>query len=183
MFGSDCWFRQLKESYIMAGGGTMTLRFFVRAAILLTLSLSVVACAKGEKRSAEKDAEAKPVAVAPAAKRETIWDLFEAQRDANTEIQVNKYIWNATLDVLSFMPVESIDPFTGLIVTGYGKPPGGSTAYRATVLVQDPALDARSLKIALFARSGVAVPLKTLRLLEDAILTRARQMHIADGKL
>jgi hypothetical protein len=36
-----------------------------------------------------------------------------------------------------------------VIVTGYGTPPGGGRAYRATIYVQDPALDARSLKVAL----------------------------------
>jgi len=59
-------------------------------------------------------------------------------------VAVNRYIWNASLDVLSFLPIQSVDPFTGVIVTGFGTPPGGTRAYRATVLVNDPALDARS---------------------------------------
>jgi hypothetical protein len=95
---------------------------------------------------------------------------------------VNKYIWNATLDVLSFLPVESVDPFTGVIVTGYGRPPGGGRAYRATVLVSDPALEARSLNVALLTRNG-PVSVATSRAVEDAILARARQLRIADGRL
>ena len=61
-------------------------------------------------------------------------------------------------------------------------PPGGGPAYKATVLMQDPALDARSLKLALVTRSGPASP-ATVRAVEDAILTRARQLRIRDGKL
>ncbi|MEL6914831.1 MAG: DUF3576 domain-containing protein [Pseudomonadota bacterium] len=91
-------------------------------------------------------------------------------------VAVNRYIWNAALDVLSFLPVQTVDPFTGVIVTGFGTPPGGGRAYRATVLVSDPALDARSLKLSLLTRSGPASP-STVRAVEDAILTRARQLR------
>lgn len=97
-------------------------------------------------------------------------------------VAVNRYLWAASLDVLNFLPIESVDPFTGVIVMGYGTPPGGSRAYRATVFVTDPALDARSLNVALQSRSG-AVSAQTQRAIEDAILSRARQIRIADGAL
>lgn len=111
----------------------------------------------------------------------TIWDAFrKGNNEAN--VQVNRYLWQASLDVLSFMPVQSIDPFTGVIVFGYGNPPGGGKAYRATVYIDDPALDARSLNVALASRGG-PVAAGTQRAVEDAILNRARQMRIADGRL
>ena len=113
----------------------------------------------------------------------TIWDLFKNSDDPNTTVEVNKYLWQASLEVLNFLPVESVDPFTGVIVTGYGTPPGGGRAYRATIYVQDPALDARSLKVALQSRGGGAVSVETQRAVEDAILTRARQQRIRDSKL
>ncbi|GAA3857180.1 DUF3576 domain-containing protein [Celeribacter arenosi] len=91
-------------------------------------------------------------------------------------VQVNKYIWSAALDVLSFLPVQSADPFTGVIITGYGTPPGGGRAYRATILVSDPALDARALNLSLYSGSG-PVSAETVRAVENAILTRARQMR------
>ncbi len=112
----------------------------------------------------------------------TLRDLFSGGDNANTTVAVNKYIWNAALDVLNFLPIESVDPFTGVIVTGYGTPPGGGRAYRATVLIQDPALDARSLKLSMKSKGGAVAP-ETLRAIEDAILTRARQLRIADAKL
>lgn len=121
--------------------------------------------------------------VTGANKRSNIWDLLTQKDDPNTTVEVNKYLWNAALDVLNFLPIESVDPFTGVIVTGFGTPPGGGRAYRATVYVQDPALDARSLNVALVARGGGAVSPETARAIEDAILTRARQLRIRDGKL
>lgn len=110
----------------------------------------------------------------------TLWDVFKPS-NVGTNVKVNKYIWNATLDVLSFLPVQSVDPFSGVIVTGYGRPPGGGRAYRATVLVTDPALEARSLNVALHTRNG-PVSVATARAVEDAILARARQLRIADAK-
>jgi len=111
----------------------------------------------------------------------SIWEALR-KSDANTNVQVNKYLWNASLEVLSFLPVESVDPFSGVITTGYGRPPGGGRAYRATILVNDPALDARSLNVAMQTRNG-PVSVGTARAVEDAILSRARQLRIADGRL
>ena len=114
--------------------------------------------------------------------RTTLADLFRKQDNPNTTVEVNKYIWDAALDVLNFLPITAADPFSGVIVTGYGKPPGGGRAYRATIYIQDPALDARSLNVALATRAGPASP-ATVRAIEDAILTRARQLRIRDSKL
>lgn len=110
----------------------------------------------------------------------TIWSLLNKKSTEST-VSVNRYLWAATLEVLNFLPVQSIDPFTGVIVTGYGTPPGGGRSYRATVLIDDPALDARSLNVALQSRGG-AVSAATSRSVEDAILSRARELRIADNK-
>ncbi len=113
----------------------------------------------------------------------TIWDLFSNNQNPNSTVAVNKYLWNASLDVLNFLPIQSVDPFTGIIVTGYGTPPGGGRSYRATIKISDPALDARSLKLSLQGAGGSAVAPDTVRAVEDAILTRARQLRIRDGEL
>jgi hypothetical protein len=112
----------------------------------------------------------------------SILSFFSSNVDSNVTVGVNKYLWRASLEVLNFLPIQSADPFTGVIVTGFGTPPGGGRAYRATIYVQDPALDARSLKIALISKGG-PVDAATARAVEDAILTRARQLRIQDGRL
>lgn len=118
----------------------------------------------------------------PRVRSSTVWDLFNRDADPNTKVAVNKYLWDASLDVLNFMPVQTADPFSGVIVMGYGTPPGGRRAYRATIYVRDPALDARSLTIALQTRNGPA-SIETIRAVEDAIMTRARQLRIEDSRL
>ena len=115
--------------------------------------------------------------------RSTIWDLFTNADDPNETVAVNRYLWNATLDVLNFLPVEAADPFTGVIVFGAGTPPGGGRAYRATVRISDPALDARSITVSLRTSGGGAVDPDTVRAVEDAIMTRARQLRIQDAGL
>ncbi|MFD2739687.1 DUF3576 domain-containing protein [Sulfitobacter aestuarii] len=111
----------------------------------------------------------------------TIWSIFNRKSAENT-VQVNRYLWNASLEVLNFLPVQTVDPYTGVIVTGYGTPPGGAQSYRATVLIDDPALDARALNVALQTRGGSPVSKATSRAVEDAILSRARELRVADSK-
>ena len=112
----------------------------------------------------------------------SIFDLLSNEGSSETILKVNRYIWKASLEVLSFLPLEGVDPFSGIITTGWGKPPGASTEYRATVYIQDPSLDARTLKVVLLKRSGPADP-KTIKTIENAILSRARQLRISDDKL
>jgi hypothetical protein len=112
----------------------------------------------------------------------SIFDLFANDDDPNTTFAVNRYLWVAALEVLDFMPIEQADPFTGIITFGYATPPGGAQAYRATVTIQDPALEARSLNVALRTRAG-AVSRSTEREIENAILARARQLRIREGNL
>jgi len=139
--------------------------------------------AKAESINAALD---EPVgAQVPVTERETIFDLFDADGDPSRQIAVNRYLWAASLDTLAFLPIEAADPFSGLIATDWGRIAGDPVPVRVTVLITDPALDARSLRVAAFRQQGGrAVPLAAAenRRLEDAILTRARQMRIASSR-
>ncbi|RRH75547.1 DUF3576 domain-containing protein [Falsigemmobacter faecalis] len=116
-------------------------------------------------------------------RKTTLRSLFGGKGEGDVGTNVNRYLWNASLDVLNFLPVESVDPFTGVISTGYGTPPGGRQAYRATIYISDPALDARSLKVALQTRGGGPVSAQVAAQVEEAILTRARQLRSRDSRL
>ncbi|MEM1073816.1 MAG: DUF3576 domain-containing protein [Pseudomonadota bacterium] len=114
----------------------------------------------------------------PSAEATSIWDVFD-RGTAEQTVSVNRYLWAASLEVLNFLPVQSVDPFTGVIITGFGNPPGSGRSYRATVLIDDPALDARSLNVSLQTRNGPASA-STVRAVENAILSRARQLRVQD---
>lgn len=168
--------------------GALAGKTATRVVLFLAVGLTLASCGRvgnmfrsdGPNARAAADRELSESLASMGETREsTIWDLFTNADDPNTTLEVNKYLWNASLDVLNFLPIQSADPFSGVIATGYGTPPGGSQSYRATIYVRDPALEARSLNIALATRSGPA-PTETVRAVEDAILTRARQLRIRD---
>ncbi len=108
-------------------------------------------------------------------------------------IGVNSFLWRATLDTVSFMPLASADPFGGVILTDwYSDPatPGERIKINAFVLGRE--LKADGVRVRTFRqvlRSGswhdAPVSEETARKLEDSILTRARQLriaHLADEK-
>lgn len=171
----------------------MTLANFARLALSGGMILILAACggnSTGSDGSGERTFATGPNSPIAGTTREreerarsgTIWGMFRSE-DPNVTVEVNKYLWQASLEVLNFLPVETVDPFTGVIVTGYGRPPGGGRAYRATIYVQDPALEARSLRVSLQSQGGGAVAPETVRAVEDAILTRARQLRVRDSRL
>ena len=104
-------------------------------------------------------------------------------------LPVNRFLWQASLDTLSFLPLASTDPFTGVIATDWGAAPNRpDERFKVTAYMLSPALSASSLRVAVYREvrspTGVWVPAavdpETPRKLEDAILTRARQIRIAD---
>jgi hypothetical protein len=100
---------------------------------------------------------------------------------------VNSYLWHASLDTLAFMPLASADPFGGVIITDwYSAPDDSNERMKVTVYILDRRLRADGIKIAVFrqTRSGAAwvdatVNPDTSVRLEDAILTRARELRLA----
>ena len=112
----------------------------------------------------------------------SLFSAFSKRKNTETELKVNRYIWKAALEVLNFLPIEGADPFSGIITTGWGSPPGTKTLYKATIYVQDPSLDARALKVTLLRKDGLAAS-QIIRTVENAILSRARQLRLSDDKL
>ncbi len=102
---------------------------------------------------------------------------------------VNSYLWHATLDTLSFIPLASADPFGGVVITEwYTAPQVPNERMKVTVYILDRALRADGLKVAVFRQTKTAdgwadasVAGDTSTRLEDAILTRARELRLASG--
>lgn len=100
---------------------------------------------------------------------------------------VNSFLWRASLETLNFMPIESADPFGGVIVTDwYANPEAPDERFKANVYILDSNLRADALKTSIFkqVRSGngwsdAAVDADTGRQIENAILTQARELYIA----
>ena len=104
-----------------------------------------------------------------------------------TTIGVNAYLWRATLDTLSFMPLVQTDSNGGVIVTDwYINPQSPSERMKVTVSILDQDLRADAVRVAALRQVNqggqwVAAPVQaaTTQKLEDVILTKARDLRRA----
>ncbi len=104
---------------------------------------------------------------------------------SGSAIGVNAYLWRATLDTLSFMPLASADPFGGVIITDWWEPPASQgERFKATAYIMGGALRSDALKISVFRqvdRNGQWVDAEvnpsTATELEDKVLARARELR------
>ena len=163
------------------------MNYLFKYKLLLLLCFVLQACSTAEKTDIDKTEDEKVIsATTDQTKKKGIvliddngklGDLFKSGGD---EIgSVNKYLWQASIEVLSFLPINSADPFSGIIVFGKGKAPGSSQFYDATIYISDPALDARSLSVTVRSSNGT-VSSAAKREIESAILSRARQLRLRE---
>lgn len=104
-------------------------------------------------------------------------------------VNVNAFLWRASLDTISFMPLSSADPFGGVIITDwYATPETPQERFKVNIFILGRALRSDGLKVSVFRQAvdpstgrwtdtpvGAAVATE----MENAILTRARQMRVA----
>ena len=103
-------------------------------------------------------------------------------------VGVNSYLWRATLDTVSFMPLASADPFGGVIITDWFAPAEiPNERFKVNVFILGRELRADGVRCTVFRQkrdpggqwTDAPVDQKTGTDLEDAILTRARQMRLS----
>jgi hypothetical protein len=137
----------------------------LRTAIVVSLALPLAACGHGGRERPQTDLAASRV----------------------TTIGVNSYLWRASLDTLSFMPLLQTDSNGGVIVTDwYVNPSSPNERTKVTVTILDQDLRADGLRVAALRQVNqngqwVAAPVQaaTVQKLEDIILTRARDLRRA----
>jgi hypothetical protein len=148
----------------------------MRRALLLSFALTGLALAGcGGSQSADTDVDAGTTMISSGGQR---------------TLGVNSYLWHATLDTLRFMPLASADPFGGVIITDwYSAPEAPQERLKVTVYILDRNLRADGLKIAVFRQTAAngawadaQVNPDTATKLENAILTRARELRLATSR-
>ncbi len=105
-------------------------------------------------------------------------------------IGVNSFLWRAALDTVSFMPLASADPFGGVILTDWYAPAETpDERFKINVLIMDKTLRSDGVQVKLFRQvrgkggdwRDAPASDRTARQLEDSILTRARQLRVAQN--
>lgn len=120
-------------------------------------------------------------------KKERVATLAEYDGKGAQAVTVNRYLWSAALETLDFLPVSAADPIAGLIITDwYVNPESPGERFKTTVYILDSALRADALRVSVFRQqrteagewTDAAVNPATAREIENAILTRARQLRL-----
>ena len=108
---------------------------------------------------------------------------------ASTNLGVNTYLWRASLETLSFMPIKTADSNGGVIATDWytGDVNKPTERLRANVLILGKKLQASALQVTLFKQNltngqwvDATADAATARALEDTILTKARTLRIRE---
>lgn len=155
--------------------------------------LLLLGCTNIEEYQAEQDVEKGSLEDINWEERDTIFgkgglNLFgtETKQQQGGAIGVNFYLWRASIDTISFMPVNTADAFGGVIITDWhSDPEAPNERFKLNVYILDKALRADGVRVAVFRqvqdRTGnwkdAALPSDTGTKIEDAILIRARQLR------
>lgn len=114
--------------------------------------------------------------------------ISDAGPEETGGIGVNAYLWRASLDTLDFMPLESADPWGGVIITDWYAPPATpDERFKVTVYILDTRLRADGVTTAVSKEvRGEAgqwatgtVSTDTRIAIENAILARARELRLS----
>jgi hypothetical protein len=135
-----------------------------RVPVLVLLAVALASCGGGSKRAAP--------------------DLAASRV---TTIGVNSYLWRASLDTLSFMPLAQADAGNGVIITDwYANPAAPTERVKVTVSILDQDLRADALRVSaarqVYSQGqwlDAAVRAGTVQKLEETILARARDLRRA----
>jgi hypothetical protein len=116
--------------------------------------------------------------------------LFETGRGKKGDISmpINPYLWRASTDSLSFMPLMSSDALGGTIITDwYDDPKSPGERFKFNVIITGQELTPLSLKVSGFRQvnkngtwTNAPINPNLVDQLEDTILTRARKLKIQD---
>lgn len=176
-----------------AGAGRRAAGIAIALCTAVALSGTVGCASRGPKVLTEADAAAQVEAQQNKQQRRGLFGLFGRKNDEPVTLRqeaglgVNGFLWRASLDVLSFMPLVSADPYGGLIVTDwYTSPEKPDERFKATVYILDTRLRADGLNVALFKQvrgadgtwRDAAPAAQTETDIENSILTRARQIRV-----
>ena len=105
---------------------------------------------------------------------------------SQVSMAVNAFLWRASLDTVSFIPLDIADPIGGVITTQwYEGTDSSSERIKLTIYVKDRRLRADGISVNVFREikleegwAKAETNPDTARLVEASILTKARELRI-----
>ena len=113
---------------------------------------------------------------------EEISDIEKSQ----VSMAVNAFLWRASLDTVSFIPLDIVDPIGGVITTQwYEDTNNTSERIKLTIYIKDRRLRADGVSVSVFREVMLNdrwvkadINPDTANLIEASILTKARELRI-----
>ena len=113
---------------------------------------------------------------------EEISDIEKSQ----VSMAVNAFLWRASLDTVSFIPLDIVDPIGGVITTQWYKDTSNSNErIKLTIYIKDRRLRADGVSVNVFREVMLTdrwvkadINPDTANLIEASILTKARELRI-----
>jgi hypothetical protein len=175
------------------------MRYFIKPVLFSCLSLLTLSACESLGVKGDTSSYPQPEEIARREKRGTLSgdeglvsfggpDTEDDGTGGNNPLGVNSFLWRATLDTVAFLPIASADPFGGVVLTDwYEDPETPGERFKVNALILDRSLRANSIRISLFRQirneqnvwNDAAISKSKARALEDAILTRARQLRVS----
>lgn len=162
----------------------------MRPAVLALLGVSLLAagCASPYEEEVSMGRSESELAAqgntAPEGQRRN-YSLAGQQASGNT-IQVNGFLWRAALDTVSFMPINTADPYGGAILTDWHSPEGADDErFKLNILVQGEEIRSDGVRVTVFKQKrspdgqwrDEPADTNTALDFENLILVRARELR------
>ena len=108
---------------------------------------------------------------------------------ASIGMPINPYLWSASLETLSFMPLSSADPFGGTILTDwYSSEINENERCKINVFISGAELKTQNLRVASFCEAfknnkwvGIKTDNEDNIRLENAILNKAKKLKLKNS--
>ncbi len=119
-------------------------------------------------------------------------NLFEKDsnyKSGETDIGINSYLWQASLDTVSFMPIANANPFGGVIITDWYSLDGiDDEKFKVNIYVVSKSLKSDGVEVEIFRKMknfkyewvDAKVQSKTVLAIKKSILKKAHKYKIQD---
>jgi hypothetical protein len=99
---------------------------------------------------------------------------------------VNKYLWQASIEILSFAPLASVDSNSGIIITDWYSPKDNPKySFKINAIIKDDVISPNAITVKIFKKllknnkgQEIDEESELASILEDKILRKARELYI-----
>ena len=160
---------------------TVKIPALLKCAPLAAVGLLLAGCGSGRGHFDYQSSPGTTPAATSGSDKPVSWAIGDS-----AQVAVNAFLWRASLETLSFLPVASADPFGGIILTDWYAPPETpDTRFKLNVYLLSSTLRADGLKIAVFRQQrddggewrDAGVGAEVASAFENAVIVRARDIR------